>query len=167
MTEKRARRIVHAEVPIVRSPSGLPSQHLVAGWCGAEAMFVGQQWLQPGRRVLLHTHPVEEAIVVLAGVGEATLGDERVPISAETSLYIPPGLPHGFRNTGSTPLHVLVVFPGSTFAETNLLEPAPTTDGTAATTASCRRVGGARARRFRRIRRRRESRGGVQLSEQE
>jgi quercetin dioxygenase-like cupin family protein len=123
MTERAARRIVHGELPIVRSPSGLPSQHLVASWCGSETIFVGQQWLQPGERVLLHTHPVEEALVFLAGTGEAILGEERVAIGAETSLYVPPELPHGFRNVGSTPLHVLVVFPGSVFAETRLLEP--------------------------------------------
>ena len=131
MAERRATRVVHAELPIVRSPSGLPSQHLVATWCGAEQVFVGQQWLQAGERVLLHTHPVEEALVFLAGVGEATLGDERVPIAAETSLFVPPGLPHGFRNAGTTPLHVLVVFPGPTFAETVLLEPAPDAAGSA------------------------------------
>jgi mannose-6-phosphate isomerase-like protein (cupin superfamily) len=66
---------------------------------------------------------VEEALVFLAGVGEAIVGDERVPIAAETTLYIPPELPHGFRNTGTTPLHLIVVFPGSRFAETRLLEP--------------------------------------------
>jgi quercetin dioxygenase-like cupin family protein len=127
MAERRARRIVHAELPIVLSPSGLPSQHLVARWNGSEAIFVGQQWLRPGERVLLHTHSVEEALVFLSGTGQATIGGEVVSIAAETSLYIPPGLPHGFRNSGSTPLHVLVVFPGNEFAETTLLE-SPTGD---------------------------------------
>ena len=128
MANGRANRIVHAEVPIVSSPSGLPSQHLVARGSGAESIFVGQQWLQPGDRVFLHTHPVEEALVFLAGVGEATLGGELVPVTAETSLVIPAGLPHGFRNVGTTPLHVMIVFPGPDFAETTLLEtvPAPT-----------------------------------------
>jgi quercetin dioxygenase-like cupin family protein len=123
MTQIPARRIAHGDQPIVLSPSGLPSQHLVARWCGATSIFVGQQWLQPGERVLLHTHPVEEALVFLAGTGEAILGDEWVPVAAETTLYVPPELPHGFRNDGSTPLHVLVVFPGPDFAETRLLEP--------------------------------------------
>ena len=130
MAERRARRIVHAEVPVVLSPSGLPSQHLVGRWCGSAAIFVGQQWLRPGERVLLHTHPVEEALVFLAGSGDATIGDEVVSIAPETSLYVPPGLPHGFRNTGNTPLHVLVVFPGNQFAETHLLESLPGGAGT-------------------------------------
>ncbi len=116
------RRIVHAELPIVPSPSGLPTQHLVTEAVGATALFVGQQWLRPGERVLRHTHPVEEALTFLAGQGEAILGNETVPIGAGVSLYIPPGLVHGFRCTGRDPLHVLITFPVPRFAETTLVE---------------------------------------------
>ena len=116
------KRIDHAEVPVVPSPSGLPSQHLVSARDGATSLFVGQQWLQPGDRVLPHTHAVEEALTFLSGEGEATLGDERVPIGAGVSLYVPPGLVHGFRCTGTDRLHVIVVFPEPQFAETTILE---------------------------------------------
>ena len=116
------KRIDHAEVPVVPSPSGLPSQHLVSARDGATSLFVGQQWLQPGDRVLPHTHAVEEALTFLSGEGEATLGDERVPIGAGVSLYVPPGLVHGFRCTGMDRLHVIVVFPEPQFAETTILE---------------------------------------------
>ena len=115
------RRIDHNTVPIVASPSGLPTQHLVSAWDGAEALFVAQQWLQPGERVLRHAHPVEEAITFLAGLGEATLGEETVPISSGISLYIPAGMVHGFRCTEGT-LHVMVVFPTPEFAETTIVE---------------------------------------------
>ena len=103
------------------SPSGLPTQHLVSKRDGAEALFVAQQWLQPGDRVLLHTHPVEEAITFLSGSGEATLGDETVPIGTGVSLYIPAGEVHGFHCTEGT-LHALVVFPVPEFAETTIVE---------------------------------------------
>jgi quercetin dioxygenase-like cupin family protein len=118
-----ARRIAHAALPIVPSPSGLPTQHLVCGRDGAQRLFVGQQWLQSGQRVLLHTHPVEEAITYLSGEGEATLGDEIVPIGPGVSLYIPAGVVHGFRCTAGT-LHVLVAFPTPEFAETTIVETA-------------------------------------------
>jgi quercetin dioxygenase-like cupin family protein len=101
----------------VASPSGLPTQHLISARDGAERLFVAQQRLQPGDRVLLHTHPVEEAIVFLSGTGEATLGEEVVPIGAGVSLYIPAGEVHGFHCTEGV-LHVLVVFPVPEFAET-------------------------------------------------
>ncbi|MEA2515107.1 MAG: hypothetical protein QOF33_1195 [Thermomicrobiales bacterium] len=115
-------RMVHAELPIIPSPSGLPSQHIVTGAVGATSMFLGQQWLQPGDRVLLHTHPVEEAVMFLSGTGEATLGDETVAIGPGVSLYFPPGLVHGFRNTGTDELHVVIVFPVPRFAETTMVE---------------------------------------------
>ncbi len=118
--EKRGRRIEHADVPVVRSPSGLPTQHLVSGRDGATSLFVGQQWLQPGERVLLHTHPVEEALVFLAGRGRAFMGDESVAIGAGVSLYIPAGVVHGFWCTDEA-LHVLVVFPMPEFAETRMV----------------------------------------------
>ena len=116
-----SRRIDHTTVPIVASPSGLPTQHLVSARDGAEGLFVAQQWLQPGERVLLHTHPVEEAITFLSGSGEATLGDETVPIGAGISLYISAGAVHGFHCSEGT-LHVMVVFPISEFAETTIVE---------------------------------------------
>ncbi len=118
----RGARILHTNVPIVPSPSGLPSQHIVTRQVGSTSLFLGQQWLQPGERVLLHTHPVEEALMFLRGTGEAVLDCETVPIEPGTSLYIPPGVPHGFRNTGADEMHVIIVFPTPEFAETTLLE---------------------------------------------
>lgn len=101
------------------SPSGLPSQHLVTEREGATGCFVGQQWLQPGEAVRRHTHPVEEALTFLAGEGEATVGAETLPISAGISLFVPPGVVHGFRCTAGT-LRVLIVFPVPRFAETTM-----------------------------------------------
>lgn len=120
----KGQRIVHAEVPIVASPSGLPTQHLVAARDGATSLFVGQQWLQPGERVLPHSHAVEEVVTFLSGEGEATLSDEAVPIGPGISLFIPPGLVHGFHCTTVT-LHVMLAFPVPRFAETTIVEPSP------------------------------------------
>jgi quercetin dioxygenase-like cupin family protein len=116
-------RIVHSELPIVPSPSGLPSQHIVTKAIGSTSIFIGQQWLEPGDRVLLHTHPVEEALTFLAGSGEATIGDETIPFEAGNSIFFPAGVVHGFRNNGTGTLHVLIVFPVPEFAETTIVEP--------------------------------------------
>ena len=121
MAHAGGKRIVHAEAPVWSSPSGLPIRPLVTEREGANGLFVGEQWLEPGQRVLLHTHPVEEALTFFAGEGEATLGDERVPIGAGVSLHVPPGVVHGFRCTGDATLRLLVVFPVPRFAETNLV----------------------------------------------
>jgi quercetin dioxygenase-like cupin family protein len=120
MNTSSPRRVDHAEVPVVASPSGLPTQHLVSARDGATQLFVAQQWLRPGERVLLHTHPVEEVITFLSGVGEATLGEETAPIGAGISLYIPAGAVHGFSCSEGT-LHVMFAFPTPEFAETSIV----------------------------------------------
>lgn len=118
----RGRRIVHAKVTVRPSPSGLPTRHLVSREVGATSLFVAEQWLEPGQRVPRHVHPVEEVLTFVAGEGEATLGDERHPIGAGVTLYVPANLPHGFRATGAAPLGVTVIFPGPDFAETTFVE---------------------------------------------
>jgi quercetin dioxygenase-like cupin family protein len=115
-------RLIHADLPIVPSPSGLPSQHIVTEKIGATSTFLGQQWLGPGDRVMLHTHPVEEAIMIMSGQGEASLDGEIVEIASGMSLFFPAGSIHGFRNTGNTPMQVVIVFPVPFFAETTIVE---------------------------------------------
>jgi quercetin dioxygenase-like cupin family protein len=115
-------KLVHAELPIVPSPSGLPSQHIVTSEVGATSIFLGQQWLQPGDHVRLHTHPCEESVMFLTGSGEATLDGEIVGFGPGTSLFFPAGVVHGFRNTGTDTLHVIIVFPVPYFAETTIVD---------------------------------------------
>lgn len=117
-----ARRVAHDTVAPVPSPSGLPTRHLVsASRTGSRSLFLAEQTLRPGDRVLLHTHPVEETLTFLAGEGDATLGDETVPIGPGITLYVPAGTVHGFRCT-TGPMRVLVAFPTPEFAETVIVE---------------------------------------------
>ena len=122
MGSTTARRIDHDGAPIVLSPSGLPTRYLVDASTGSRELFVAEQFLAPGDRVLLHTHPTEEVLVFLGGTGMATLDDTEVTVHTGISLVLPAGVPHGFRNIGTAPLHVLVIFPGAAFAATTLLE---------------------------------------------
>lgn len=122
MSRPLARRIVHTEAPVTPSPSGLPTRYLVDAALGSLDIFVAEQWLQPGDRVLLHTHPRDEVLVFQSGAGDARLDDTSVTIGGGVTLFVPAGVRHGFRNSGAVPLHVLVVFPGGEFAKTSLLE---------------------------------------------
>ena len=116
-------RIAHDAMPVDRSPSGLAIRHLVSGSTANSAdLYAGEQWLEPGERVLLHTHPVEEVLIFTDGVGEATLGDETVEVERGVTLHIPTGEVHGFGNTGNDRLHVFVLFPGNAFAQTDIVE---------------------------------------------
>lgn len=109
-----------ARKPIGRSPSNLPLQHLVDQSDGSTSLYLGQQWLQPGDRVLDHTHPCEEVLHFLAGEATVRLGEETTVHGAGDSVFVPTGVLHGFVNTGATELHVLVIFPVPYFAPTDI-----------------------------------------------
>lgn len=108
--------------PIGRSPSNLPLQHLVDETDGATSLYLGQQWLRPGDRVLDHSHPCEEILHFLAGEATVRLGSEIFTVGSGESVFIPTGVLHGFTNSGSDELHLLVIFPMPRFAPTDITE---------------------------------------------
>ena len=63
----------------------------------------------PGGGPNLHRHPYEEVFVVLAGEATFTLADETLVAHAGDFLVAPPGVAHGFKNTGSGPLTMVDV----------------------------------------------------------
>jgi mannose-6-phosphate isomerase-like protein (cupin superfamily) len=69
----------------------------------------------------LHTHPVEEAHIVLSGTMKYALGDQRLTASAPYIARVPAGVPHTFINGGTTPLNVIAVFPGGQLGDTEIL----------------------------------------------
>lgn len=53
--------------------------------------------LQGGQNSNCHQHDNQEQFYyVLAGSGEALIGDQRYPVRAGSAAYLPPGLPHQF-----------------------------------------------------------------------
>ena len=85
--------------------------------------------IAPGDRIPLHTHPVNEVIVVLEGVPEVTLGDDTREVGAGAVVFIPAGTPHRTRNGTTSPVRILAMFPteriGIEYLERN---PAPGTE---------------------------------------
>jgi quercetin dioxygenase-like cupin family protein len=58
----------------------------------------------PGDRVALHRHPYTEVFVVVEGEATFTLGDEQRVVRAGEIVVAPPGVAHGFVNSGTGPL---------------------------------------------------------------
>ena len=95
-----------------------------------DSLAIIREAIGVGDRIPLHTHDVDEAITILDGAADATLGDERRRLGPGAVVFIPAGTPHGTQNSGETPLEILAVFP-STSIVIAMLErnPAPGTDG--------------------------------------
>ena len=80
---------------------------------GSPQMAMGIQYLEG--EIPVHQHEQEEEFLfVLTGRGVGVLGDERVPVQAGTTIYIPPGIWHGIQNTGDEASQIMwVVTPGA------------------------------------------------------
>jgi quercetin dioxygenase-like cupin family protein len=69
-----------------------------------------------GKGVPRHTHTREdEALFVLSGELEATVGDEVFTLTAGETLVAPRNIPHQLRNSGNVPNHYLIMFSPSGF----------------------------------------------------
>jgi quercetin dioxygenase-like cupin family protein len=72
----------------------------------------------PGKGVPRHTHTREdEALFVLSGELEATVGDEIFTLRTGETLVAPRNIPHQLRNSGNVPNHYLIMFSPAGFEE--------------------------------------------------
>ena len=56
-----------------------------------------------------HVHPEDEIIFVFEGKAEFSLSGETKVVGANSSLYCPPGMPHGIRNVGDEPIRYAII----------------------------------------------------------
>jgi mannose-6-phosphate isomerase-like protein (cupin superfamily) len=94
---------------------GVQSRMLVSAMNGATQLCIFEQQVAPGTGAPTHSHPVEEVLTVRGGEADMWIGEAHVTVSAGQSLLIPPHLLHGFRNSGSTTLHVHAVLASPIF----------------------------------------------------
>lgn len=67
--------------------------------------------VQPGCATPLHSHWWEHEVFVLAGRGVANTGKDETPISHGSTVFVPGGDRHQFRNTGEGALRFICVVP--------------------------------------------------------
>ncbi len=67
---------------------------------GFDSLFVTENEMDHGSEIPLHTHPVEEAWIILEGELLLRLGDEWVVVPSGAVARVPPGVPHAVRNDG-------------------------------------------------------------------
>ena len=83
----------------------------------SRGLTVGTCEIPPGGSLRLHHHAPGEVYYVLEGQGVTEIDDVTSPIGPGTALFIPPNARHRTRNTGSTPLRFVWIFPTDTFRE--------------------------------------------------
>ena len=95
--------------------SGVQTRMVVSAQNGAAQLCIFEQWVAPGQGAPTHSHPVEEVLTVREGEAEMWLDGEHLHVAAGQSLVVPAGRLHGFRNSGTTTLHIHAVLASPIF----------------------------------------------------
>jgi len=66
---------------------------------------------EPGTGAPLHTHTIDELIVIVGGKLEVKINGETHVVDKNHTLVIPPGAEHGFKVVGEDTAELLVFFP--------------------------------------------------------
>lgn len=83
---------------------------------GSQAVTMGKITIQPGCEIPPHTHPVDDAMIVLSGKGKLYTEEGMVPIEAGCHGWAPANRRHGVKNTGDEPLVMIYTWPAANVA---------------------------------------------------
>ena len=111
----------------VTNPMSIPPEHwrpgvktrmVVSARNGASHLCIFEQWVAIGTGAPTHSHPVEEVLTVRDGEAEMWIEEERAILTSGQSLIVPAGRLHGFRNSGTSVLHIHAVLASPVFEAT-------------------------------------------------
>jgi HTH-type transcriptional repressor of puuD len=72
----------------------------------------GMTVFAPGTAIPLHTHNVEESVLVLEGEAAAVVGQDSFELGAGDATWVPAGVPHRFANRGQGRMRIYWVYGG-------------------------------------------------------
>ena len=93
--------------------SGVITLPYVGAWNSTTTtVTTGVTIFAPGTAIPLHTHNVEETVLVVSGEASVTIGEERLEVSAGWATWVRAGVPHAFANRGAGELRIYWVYGG-------------------------------------------------------
>lgn len=103
-TDRAAAIIRPAEQPVADRGGGARTIPLVTPRTGARQLINGITMIAPGAAIPLHFHDCEESVIVLEGRAIAVIDGVESEVGPGDTSWIPPLLPHFFRNPSETDL---------------------------------------------------------------
>jgi mannose-6-phosphate isomerase-like protein (cupin superfamily) len=99
------------EIAPIERGSGVRTWPLVVHTALPHAHFTTGMSIYPvGQGAPLHKHNCDEQVTLLEGDGEVEVNGRVTPLVRYDSTYIPAGILHCFRNTGTAPMRILWVY---------------------------------------------------------
>ena len=93
--------------------SGIEHVTLAGSDDGLAGLSIWQQSVAAGQGTPPHKHDCEEVVLVNTGSGELHIDGKVIPFGADSTLVIPPNMPHQILNTGATEMKIVGVFSAS------------------------------------------------------
>ena len=93
--------------------NGVVTIPYVGRWnCEGNQVTTGQTQFAPGTGLPLHSHNVEESVLVLEGEAVAEIGDAQLDLVAGDATWVPADVPHRFLNRGTGTMRIYWVYGG-------------------------------------------------------
>ena len=77
---------------------------------GLSRLSVWRQTMAPGCATPPHRHDCEEVVLVIEGSGEVHIDGNVLSFGPDSTLLLPPDVPHQIFNTGTVPLKTVAAF---------------------------------------------------------
>jgi mannose-6-phosphate isomerase-like protein (cupin superfamily) len=98
--------LIHDDQPLEKWRDGVMTRMRMSGLLGSRQVCIFDQYCDPGLGAPTHEHAVEEVLEVMDGTAEIWVGGSKSTVTRNQSVLIPAGAKHGFRNLGTSILHV-------------------------------------------------------------
>ena len=107
-------KVLHPDdIELFDRGTGVKTIPLIGKWnTQGNKVTTGITIFAPGTQIPLHTHHVEETVMVLEGEATAVIGDEQIDLVAEDVTWVPSGVPHCFINRGVGQMRIYWVYGG-------------------------------------------------------
>ena len=121
-TRLQAQLLRPSELKSYDRGGGARTTPLVSPAIGAQGFINGITEFEPGVAIPFHSHNCEESVMLLEGEAVMDIGGKEYPVQVFDTTWIPPNIPHRFRNLSSTkPMKILWTY-ASTSATRTLTE---------------------------------------------
>jgi HTH-type transcriptional repressor of puuD len=93
--------------------NGVVTIPYVGKWnCEENQITTGQTQFAEGTGLPMHSHNVEESVLILEGEAVAEIADQKFNLTAGQATWVPAGIPHRFYNRGEGTMSIYWVYGG-------------------------------------------------------
>ena len=113
--------IDHSERRMPKTEGKIASRDMVSAEDGARALSISEIIVEPGYAGALHSHDVDQALMVIEGSVQFIVGGETRSVRSGYTMLAPPGVPHRVVNNTWVAARMLAIQPANdaktTFAD--------------------------------------------------